>query len=273
MAAPDYLEAPTQMNDEIEKKGARSAIILAALVVLVSVYCIAYGLQTLVWLEARHWASVNPWLQDVPQPLPSSTSSSTSSPNPSAKGTQVKAYDYEFISPWGAAKITPYLAHVEFRFNGGQVALLIDPETSVDTMRNMKSTNPLEYQKFTNVFVDHPIEFNYQLYETVYGASPAQLSPIMPGRDAMRMNVLLLWKLSFGFDTTPGIYSFDFGKNHGVQFSEPGKGRPVAVRVFDERDRQFRLIFLVAAGSNASLTQEDINTAIASLKPVPIIDR
>ena len=252
-------------KDEAEKSGARSAIILAALVVLVSVYCIAYGLQTLVWLEAKHWASVNTWLQDVPQPLPVST--------PAAKGTQVKAYNYEFLSPWGDGKITPYLAHVEFRFDKGQVVLLIDPETSVDTMRNMKSTNPLEYQKFTNLFLDHPIEFNYQLYDTVYSASPAQLSPVMPGRDAMRMNVLLLWKLSFGFDATPGIYSFDFGKNHGIQFGAPGKGRPVAVRVFDDRDRQFRLIFLVAGGSNAPLTQDDINTAVSSLKPVPIIDR
>jgi hypothetical protein len=265
MAALDFLEATTQMNDEGEKKGALSAIVLTVLVVLVSVFCIAYGLQTLVWAEARHWASVNPWLREVPQPLPALT--------PSAKGTQVKAYDYEFLSPWGAGKVTPYLAHVEFRFNAGQVAILFDPETSLDTMRNLKSTNPLEYQRFTNVFVDHPIEFNYQLYDMVYGASPAQLSPVMPSRDAMRINVLLLWKLSFGFDTTPGIYSFEFGKNHGIQFGDPGKGRPVAVRIFDDRDRQFRLIFLVAAGSNASLTQDDINTAVSSLKPVPLIDR
>jgi hypothetical protein len=265
----DAVEKIEVEKDEVEKSGALSAIILAALVVLVSAFCVAYGLQTLVWMEARQWASVNPWLRDVPQQLPSSTPST----NSSAKGTQVRAYDYEFVSSWGTAKITPYLAHVEFRFPAGQVAILFDPETSVDTMRNLKSTNPLEYQKFTNVFLDHPIEFNYQLYQMVYGVSPAQLSPIMSSRDAMRMNVLLLWKLSFGFDTTPGIYSLEFGRTHGVQFGEPGKGRPVAVRVFDDRDRQFRLIFLVAAGSNALLTQEDINTAVASLKPVPIIDR
>jgi hypothetical protein len=269
MAAPDFLEATTQMTDEVEKKGALSAVILAVLVVVVSVFCIAYGLQTLVWVEARQWSSVNPWLREVPQPLPGSTPGATTG----AQGAQVKAYDYEFISPWGAGKVTPYLAHVEFRFNGGQVAILFDPETSLDTMRNLKSTNPLEYQRFTNVFVDHPIEFNYQLYQMVYGVSPAQLSPVMSSRDAMRMNVLLLWKLAFGFDARPGIYSFDFGKNHGVQFGEAGKGRPVAVRVFDDRDRQFRLIFLVAAGSNAALTQDDINTAVSSLKPVPIIDR
>src|SRR5258708_6785804 len=115
MAALEFLEAISKMNaevekvvvekDEAEKSGALSAIILAALVVLVSAFCVAYGLQTLVWVEARQWASVNPWLRDVPQPLPSSTSSAT----PGAKGTQVRAYDYEFISPWGAGKVTPYL--------------------------------------------------------------------------------------------------------------------------------------------------------------------
>jgi len=265
----DAVEKIEVEKDEVEKSGALTAIILAVLVVLVSAFCVAYGLQTLVWVEAKQWASVNPWLREVPQPLPSSTPSAT----PAAKGTQVRAYDYEFISPWGAGKITPYLAHVEFRFPAGQVAILFDPETSVDTMRIMKSTNPLEYQRFTNVFVDHPIEFNYQLYQTVYGVSPAQLSPFMSSRDAMRMNVLLLWKLSFGFDATPGIYSLEFGRDHGVQFGEPGKGRPVTVRIFDDRDRQFRLIFLVVAGSNAPLTQDDINTAVSSFKPVPIIDR
>ena len=253
------------MNDEAEKSGSSSAVILSIAVIVVAAYCVMYGLQTLVWLEARHWSSANPWLEEVPQPLPASLSS--------AKGTPVKAYDYEFMSPWGAGKVTPYTAHVEFRFAGGQLALFIDPETSLDTMRNMKSANPAEYQKFTNIFLDHPIDTNYQLYQTVYGSSPAQLSPIMSSRDAMRMNVLLLWKLSFGFDTSPGVYAFEFGKTRGFQFGEAGKGRPVVIRLFDDHDRQFRLIFTTAAGSTASLSQDEINVAVASFKPVPIIDR
>lgn len=265
MAAPESPEATVQMNEEAEKSGSSYAIILSIAVIVVAAYCVMYGLQTLVWIEARHWSSVNPWLQETPQPLPAAISS--------AKSTLVKAYDYEFMSPWGTGKITPYPAHVEFRFTAGQLALFIDPETSLDTMRNMKSTNPIEYQKFTNVFIDHPIDTNFQLYQTVYGASPAQLSPVMSAREAMRMNVLLIWKLSFGFDTEPGAYSFEFGKTRGFQFGDPGKGRPVAIRLFDDHDRQFRLIFTTAAGSTAPLTQDEINMAISSFKPVPIIDR
>src|SRR5262249_33623874 len=156
----------------------RNAIILALIVILVAVYCVMYGLQTLVWIEGKQWASVNPWLNDVPKAITETGKSAAE-----AKGVQAKAYDYEFVSPWGAGKITPAVAFVVFRFDSGQAVAFIDPETSLDTMRNLKSSNPLEYQRFTNVFADHAIEFNSQLYEVVYGAAPSQLSPLMQGRD------------------------------------------------------------------------------------------
>ena len=46
-----------------------------------------------------------------------------------------------------------------------------------------------------------------------------------------------------------------------------------AVRVFDNRDRQFRFIFLVTAGTSAKIAQDDINTIVQSLQPVPITER
>jgi hypothetical protein len=266
MAIPQSFEATVQMTDEAEKKSSSLfAIILAIAVIVVAIFCVAYGLQTLAWVESKQWSSVNPWLRTVPEPLPTA--------QPPAKGELVKAYDYQFVSPWGAAKTSQTLTYSEFRFPRGQVAIFFDPDSQLDTMRVLKSSNPLEYQKFQNVFFDHPIETNYELYQGVYDASPAQLSPLMSGRDAMRMNVLLLWKLSFGFDLGSEIYSFEYGKNKGFQFGDPAKGGPVAVRVFDDRARQHRFIFLVAAGKNAQLTQDDINTVVSSLKPIPILDR
>jgi len=266
MATPQSLEATVQMNDQAEKRGASFAIILALAVIVVAIFCVAYGLQTLAWLEARQWANANPWLRSVPQPLPSAQLPT--------KGEQIKSYDYEFISPWGAAeKINPTLTYSEIRFPKGQVVVFFDPDSQLDTMRTLKSATPLEYQKFQNVFIDHPIETNYALYDAVYGASPAQLSPLMSSREAMRMNVLLLWKLSFGFDTGAEIYSFDFGRNKGFQFGDPTKGTPVAARVFDDRARHHRFIFLVAAGKPAQITQDDISTVLSSLKPIPILER
>jgi hypothetical protein len=269
MATPEALGATIQMTEEVEKKSSSLfAILLAIVVILVAAFSTLYGLQTLAWVEGRQWSNVNPWLRAVPQPLPP--------PSAPAKGKLVKSddYEYEFISPWGLPKkIVPSLIYSEIRFPSGQVVLFFDPDSQLDTMRALKSSNPQEYQKFQNVFLDHPIESNYALYQAVYGASPEQLSPLMSGRDAMRMNVLLLWKLSFGFDLGSEISSFDFGRNKGFQFGDPAKGGPVAVRLFDDRARQHRFIFLVAAGMNALLTQDDINTVVSTLKPVPILDR
>ncbi len=45
-----------RMNQEEEDKGgARNAIILAILVIAVGAYCLAFGLQTLIWIEAKQW--------------------------------------------------------------------------------------------------------------------------------------------------------------------------------------------------------------------------
>jgi hypothetical protein len=256
--------------DDPEKSSASSAIILAIAVILVAIYCLAFELQNLVWVEGKLWAAANPWILDVPQPLPP-----ISGP---AKGTQLKAYDYEFLAPWpGNPKLSPAVTNVAFRYDAGPVVVFYDPETLLDSMRKVKSWSPAEYQKYANVFANNPIESNYSLYETVYSTSPAQISPIMSAIDAVRINQLLIWKLSFGFDvlpvSPPGIYSFTWGRIRGFQFGDPATGRPVAIRAFDDRDRQFRIIFTVAGGSRAGLTQDDISNVVGSIQPVPITDR
>lgn len=263
---------------DAEKSGTLSAMILMAIVVLIGGYSLAYGLQTLVWVEARRWASQDPWLSEVPAPLPGKTASPELSAQPPGRAaqpqaTQLRAYDYEFTVPWtGKSRATPLRIGTEFRFASGQVVVFFDPETQLDTLRALKSSTPAEYSKFQSVFREQSIESNYALYQAIYAASPAQATPFLSGEAAQRINALLLWKLSFGFDQQPGIYSFDFGTNRGFQFGDPGNGR-VAVRVFDDQDRQFRFFFTVAAGSNARLTQDAINAALQSLQMIPIMER
>jgi hypothetical protein len=254
------------MSDETEKSSATSAIVLAILVIGVAIYAAAYGLQTLAWYEAHHWAKENAFIEDVPHPLSAASAVA-------AKGTLLKAFNYQFTAPWtGKYTTTPSLTTAVFRFDSGQVIVFYDPETLLDTLRQMKSSSPLQYQKLSAVFSDHPLESNFGLYDAVYGAAPSELSPIMSSRDAIRMNELLIWKLQFGIDLQGGLSSFKWGTNQGFQFGDPAKG-PAALRVFNERDQQFRFIFTVAAGSNAKITQDDIVGIIASFKPVPILDR
>jgi hypothetical protein len=266
MPASTSVARDVSMARDSDKHANRNAILLLLAVFLVAGYVVEWGPQTLVWLEAKQWASVNPWLLEVPEPLPAPLS-------PPSKGTDVKAYNYEFTAPWPIATITPSLTYVLVRFRPGQAVVFFDPEAQLDTLRVLKNSKPLEYQKFVNMFSEHPIETNYALYESVYGASPAQLSPFTPVRTALRLNTLLQWKLSFGTEGGAGAHSLVFGDNRGFQFGDPDTGKPVAVRIFNDRDKQFRFLFNVSAGSDAKITQADIDAMIATLRPVPILER
>jgi hypothetical protein len=283
-----------RMNQEEEVKGgARNAIILAILVIAVGAYCLAFGLQTLIWIEAKQWVSAESWVGNTPQPL-TNTSASTSTeaqqaPRDSSNAAhgkagaklsveQLKAFNYEFKVPWaGQFKISPVPVGVELRYDSGPVVVFYDPELQIDTAHALRTPTTPEAQRLANILASHPIESNYALYQAAYGASPVQISPMMKEQDALRDNLLLFWKLSFGPDlysgTTPEFYSFDWGKNRGFQFGDPAKGHPVAVRVFDDSDHQFRFIFTAANGFGGKITQEDINVAMQSLQSVPIIER
>ena len=258
------------MVGEDEKSSAKSAIILAAVVILVAAYCAMFGLQTLVWINAKHWASANPRLLEVPQPLPPPSSQ----PVAASKGAPLKAFNYEFTVPWqGKPKITPTLTNVEFKFDSGQVVVFYDPEGQVDTMGELRRANPNEYQRIQQIFAGTSLHTNYDLYRAVYDASPTQASPFMPVNDATQLNVLLLWKLSYGFDSGPGIWSFDFGDKRGFQFGDALSGLPVALRVFDDRNHQFRFVFLVVSRSNVTISQDEIDAVVQSLQPIPLEER
>ncbi len=123
------------MNDKNETGGPWSAVVLAAVVVLVAVFIVEFGLQTLVWIEAKHWASANPWLLAVPQPLaapPSPAGSGPASSTTPPKTALLKSYEYQFTAPWaGASKLVPGSAFMQFRFASGQVIVFFDPESQV----------------------------------------------------------------------------------------------------------------------------------------------
>jgi len=272
------------MIDKEENSGARSAVILAIVVVAIALYTGAFGLPTLVWIEVHHWTSENPWLTEVPKALPGASASTSDhlAPLPSISGSQKKqakpelleAYTYEFAPPWTAkSNIVPSENHVDFRFDSGQVIVFFDPEAQLDVLRALKSTDTAQYVQLRDVFSEPLFASNYDLYQSVYGASPAQTSPFTNSADATRKDALLLWKLSFGFDTAPGVHSFVFGNNRGFEFGDPTNGRPVALRVFNGDDKQFRFIFINVPGSSGTFTQDDIDSAVESLHSVPLLER
>ena len=263
------------MIEDQDKSSARPAIILLILVFLVAGFTVKYGLQTLTWIEGKLWASDSPWLSNVPQPLSQPLAPLPPLPG-AAKPALVKAYNYEFTSPWpGNPAVKGSLTYTQFLYDSGPVIVFFDPDSQVDTMHSLKTSNPTEYQRFADVFADKPLNTNFEMYQALYNAAPSQQSPVMNPRDAMRINVLLLWKLSFGLDLPCDgqFYSFNWSNAKGFQFGDPGKNVPVAVRAFDDRDHQFRFIFTTAGGAAGKISQNDVNTVLQSLQVVPFTDR
>lgn len=267
-AAPPKRKRIRVRKPPSEESSARSTIILAVVVIAVAAYCVAFGLQTLVWFEARHWAKANPWIKDVPTAL------NSASAQPAQKGgTKLSAFGYQFEVPWaGKPKTVEGPGATEFHFDAGPVVVFDDPQAQADMLSKLTSQNPLEYQQFSNAFVGQTFDTNYSIYNAVYGASPAGVSPFSSLNEAIRVNQLLLWKIAFGQDADPGLHAIQFGSNRGFEFGDPSSGRPVALRIFDGRDKQFRLVFLNAPGATTKIAQGDIDSAVASLEPVPIVE-
>jgi hypothetical protein len=268
------------MAEEPKESGARSAIILAVLVTAIALYIAMFGAQTVALLDARRMLSQNPWLSAVPQPMPTpaptpaAPAAKSASKSALAKTTGLKAYNYQFVAPWtGKFQQTPSLIDVEFHFASGPVVVFFDPDAQADIVRAIRDNPGRAFAAFQPLIGDGGIATNYDLYQAVYTSSPAQVSFRTSPDDSARLRILLLTKLSFGFDLEKTISSFDFGEEKGVQFGDPAKGVPAALRVFNRRDKQFRFIFTVRDGSAAHITQNDINQTVQSLQPVPLLER
>lgn len=268
------------LNDDSEKTSARSAIILVAIIIIVAIYSTSYGLQTMQWIAAHQWASANPWLKEVPQPIAASTAtiagtdlSFVPAPNSKAKkadaqskGTDLGEYGYQITVPWTSKmKESPSAGGAEFRFETGQIVVFGDPDAQLDTVHILRDSPGDQYMPFSPLFANGSIANNYDLYNAVYSSSPSQVSPVTNYATAQRDRILLIMKLSFGFDLAKPIYSFDFGNIKGFQFGDPAKG-PVAIRAFGGHDKQFRFIFTVFSGSGGQIAQTDINQAMQSLE-------
>ncbi|MFZ0411179.1 MAG: hypothetical protein WAL51_06670 [Candidatus Acidiferrales bacterium] len=278
----------TTVLEDTDKASSRSAILLLIAVFVVAIYSVSYGIQTLAWLETKSWASASPWLRAVPDlraaPAPQPAPEPAPAPvivkgkrpakqETKSTGTQVEVSGYQFTVPWqGPAVSTPKTPGTEIRFKSGQVILFYEPESQVDTIGAIRASTVPQEQTFASQAAASGIDTNYALYNAVYSASPALFSPFQSVRDTLRLNSLLLLKLQFGFDELGALHSFDWSQIRGFQFGDPGKG-PVALRLFDIHDKQFRMNIVSAYGSGATILQADVDQAIQTFAPIPFDKR
>jgi len=241
-----------------------SAIVLVVLLILVSLFMVLYGMQTSVAFNARRWQQQDPGLAVVPQTL---NVPAIDKPN----GTHVEFYNYECEAPWkGPAKMDDKGDYIEFAFPDGPKVRTYSPETQANSLEVFKGTDPAAQERITHLFGGHPFDSNYDLYTAVYNSTPTQLSSFMSRQEAERVNTLLQWKANFDNQLPGGIFRFEANDLRGFQFGDPGASRAVMLRAFNNRDRQFQILFVMPQSATDKLTQGDINQVIATLKPIPL---
>jgi hypothetical protein len=246
-----------------KSESARTTLILAFCTLLVGCYAIFFGLQTVAALQTRRWAQTSPFLRATPQPLPSSAASAAQEKN-------LFFYGLSFEAPWkGIAKTTKGDAHSEVDFRSGETIIFFNPDDEQDIVGSIKSGDPTVYNHYERIFGTGFYPSNYALYTAVYGAAPAEISPFMARSKVARIETLLLWKLRFGTDGANTIFTVQTSHMRGFQFGDPSLNRIVIARLFDENDRQVKIVFASKSGQPGTISQADINCVLDSVEPSP----
>ncbi|MFZ0038832.1 MAG: hypothetical protein WAK91_15505 [Candidatus Acidiferrales bacterium] len=243
-----------------------TAIILVIVLIGVAGYILFYGLQTLIYFDVKHWGAREASLYVTAQPL-----TITAPPAAPGQTTHLEFFNYQCEAPWkGPAKMTQGDDYIEDKFPSGQTMRIELPEVQADVLKSFKGESADQQQNIARVFGDHPFDSNFDLFAAIYNASPSQASPFMPRIDAERLNTLLIWKLSLDTELPGGTYQFESDRIRGLQFGNPERSQNIAMRAFNEHDRQFKMLIMCSAASGAKLRQADINQIIATLKPIPL---
>ncbi len=247
----------------VEKKDSPLTTIILALVTLaIGLYAMVYGLQTTFYFQAHSWARRSPFLNEVPQPLPSTMASPVQT-------KKLSLYGMNFSAPWkGKVSQKSENGDSVVTFDSGPIIVFFDPQNEVDVLSSIRDGDPNLYRSYQAVLGEDLFPTNYDLYASVYGASPALLSPLMPRDKMNRIGTLLQWKLGFGGNGASAIYNLTAAGMRGLQLGDPSRDRMIVVRLFNSRDHQYRLLFTSTKGPG-TFPQADINCVLDSLAPEP----
>jgi hypothetical protein len=248
---------------EGDNESSVSALGLLVLLILAAWFALGYELQTLIAFEVHHWASDNPALNVTPQTAAGAAPAA-------ATGPRIEHFNYQFnlvgkeLPPHDDA--TPDYAVVQSKT--GQVVIFYNPDEEIDILAGLKAGNTALSRGYNTIFADHLFDSNYSLYTAVYSASPAQAHPWMPRADALRLDSLLIDKLSFGVDAPGPTYLFNWGGLRGIRFGDAAHGGPVAFHAFDNHDRQFRFVFTTRADTPTPvvLNEAEIEQIVQSVR-------
>jgi hypothetical protein len=221
-----------------------------------------------VW-QAKQDAARDPKLALVPIPLPDTSISTT-------PGTTVTFFGYQFEVPWeGRVSVrNPGDDHLAVAFGAvGKPLMFFNPANNPGVVEAARSAlkERGEGPRNADAFLD--AHSDYDLVRSTLYATPAQLSLVFPGKEAVYTATRLMIKQSEALGAETGLYSFRIGQLRGFQIGDPSRARNVRVIGFDGDDHKFEFGFGCVPGpeygSKQGFSQTDINRVLQTLRPVP----
>ena len=228
---------------------------LGVLLLVTAVSGLLYGPQAFIVLKLRKTLPHDQSLYAMPEQLISTESSE-------GLGTTLSYFGYQFEVPWiGVENQYQGPSLVVVRFNSGQVVMFQNP---METLKILKAT-----RKVFEAWGNTAALSNYSAYDYVLHVTPRQMSVFMPRQEAVRVAALLPIKYAFAYKSESGLYSFDWANIKGFQCGSPGLTRTIIVNAFDRNDAPIQLIFSTKDGSQAVLSQSDINRVLTTIRLSP----
>src|SRR5260370_11222581 len=238
------------------------AIAVGSLLFGILVYL--WGFQTLVALKYRHSAKENHILWETPKPLPQTDASQT-------KGVKLSSGVLEFEVPWSdldTSRVVTEHNFAVFVFRSGIGISFFGPTQGLLSEPKFLSEPKLR-EGFRSVFGSEAAQSNFALLKAELEATPAQIKPWTRRHKAVQTCVLLNLKASTLRGGETGVFTIQQNGWRGFQFDDPAqKPKRVELDLYDLLDRQRMLGFSLAKGSEAVITQQDINRVLQTLRPI-----
>lgn len=237
---------------------------IVAVVLALAAYGYFFGFQTVCAVSFRMMRK--PQQDVVPKPMALEPCSDPV--------TVIKAFDYSFSVPWSdCSQYSAKTSSVVWKCSVSNFYFICSaPRASAYGL--ILSGTLGKYEKYRPTVesllgLDNVVNTNFYICKKVWEVTPEDISPF-DSKDAVAAKCLLLVLKACGIQ--PGFrdaYFFEHGDIKGFQLGNLSGERFVELSIFDQKDREVRLVVSASTNSPVALTQADINTIITTFSSEP----
>jgi len=160
-------------------------------------------------------------------------------------------------------------SHRWFAFNLGQFIVLFDPTRRVNRVKVSTDFALAKGRDITEVYGRDVMKSNYAFLHAILYLTPDQISLFSGWKRLVRDGIFLQLKHMELAGAQTGLYCFQLGRFRGFQKGDPHKSDIVIIDAFDDSDREYEVWVGRTRGTQAVVTQEDVNAILSTLEALP----